>query len=59
MTGQELRDLRLSSGLSMTKLAEMVGVSRQTIHNWQTGKHKINGRDAAYIESVIKKAPPQ
>ncbi|MDE6274911.1 MAG: helix-turn-helix domain-containing protein [Clostridiales bacterium] len=36
--GTKIRDARLSVGLSQEAAAEALGVSRQTISNWETGK---------------------
>ena len=36
--GQKLKDKRASLGLSQEDLAEKIGVTRQTIANWEKGK---------------------
>lgn len=33
--GNDLRDMRLKAGLSESKLAEKVGISRKTVQNWE------------------------
>lgn len=54
MTGQQLRDLRLANNLSMAKLAEITGYSRQSIHNWEHGKHQISRANQAFIRDRIR-----
>ncbi|MGT2741874.1 helix-turn-helix domain-containing protein [Streptococcus plurextorum] len=38
MISEKLRDYRLQKGLSQEALAEQLGVSRQTISNWETNR---------------------
>jgi len=37
MTGDELRQRRLALGLSLTEMAERLGVDRQTLWRWEHG----------------------
>lgn len=46
--GQKLRDARKNSGLTQESAAERLGVSRQTISNWE------NSRSYPDIGSVVK-----
>ena len=41
LTSQEFTRIRKSLGMSKVKLAKVFGVSRQTIHNWESGRTKI------------------
>lgn len=36
---QRLRDARLRAGLSRRQAAELTGVSRRTIEQWEQGRH--------------------
>ncbi len=36
--GKKLRDARNAAGLTQESAAESLGVSRQTVSNWETGK---------------------
>ncbi|WP_203624676.1 helix-turn-helix transcriptional regulator [Lacticaseibacillus sp. 866-1] len=36
--GEQLRNARTKSGMSLESLAEVMGVSRQTISNWETSR---------------------
>ena len=36
--GQNLKELRKSKNISQEKLAEKVGVSRQSVSKWETGE---------------------
>lgn len=46
--GRELKDARISSGLTQKNVAEKINVSRQMISNWE------NGKSYPDIISVIK-----
>lgn len=46
--GQKLKEARISAGLKQEELAKQLGVSRQTISNWE------NGRSLPDIGSVVK-----
>lgn len=45
-----LKELRIKKGLSLLELSLLVGVSDQTISNWERGKNEPN------IENIIKLA---
>ena len=46
--GQKLKEARLSAGLKQEELAKRLGVSRQTISNWE------NGRSLPDVGSAVK-----
>lgn len=50
--GQRIHAKREEYGLSREELAEMLGVSRQTIYQWEAGKVKNIDRD--YISRMAK-----
>lgn len=39
--GKKLRDARNAAKLTQESAAESLGVSRQTVSNWETGKRPI------------------
>lgn len=49
----QIKAARVKAGLSVVAMAALMGVSRQTIHNWESGKHPINQRDYAYLQAVL------
>ena len=36
----------------VTKLADLLGVSQQSVHAWKSGKSQVSARHAAAIEAV-------
>jgi transcriptional regulator with XRE-family HTH domain len=36
-TGDDLRRLRIKSGVNQSQLADKLKVDRKTVHNWETG----------------------
>ena len=50
--GQRIHDMREENGLTREELAEKLGVSRQTIYNWEAGKVKYI--DRAYIGQMAR-----
>lgn len=42
MTGRDLKERRLSVGLTQKQAAEFLGVNRETICNWEMGKLKLS-----------------
>ena len=47
--GEKLYRLRTSRGISQEELAEELGVSRQTISNWENDKVKLDAEKAAQL----------
>jgi len=41
ITGKELRNKRIKLGLSQVKLAELLGVTGNTVARWERGELKI------------------
>lgn len=39
IVGNACRNIRIESGMTMEEFAEFSGVSRQTVNNFETGKH--------------------
>lgn len=53
-----LKEARLEAGLSQKKLAERIGVSTQSIINYEKGAHGISEPAREKIEEVIGKFDP-
>ena len=49
--GKTIKNARLALGVSVTKLAELAGVSKQQVSNWE------NGQRAITLQSVLKLQP--
>jgi len=43
MTGLEIKQIRLDAHQTVSAFAETVGVTRQTIHNWEAGRTQPTG----------------
>lgn len=51
-TGQELvDDIHQRSGLTLEEIAELVGTSRRTIHNWRNGE-RVNSRNERILRDL-------
>ena len=53
-----LKAARVDAGYSQTKAAALVGVGKQTISNWETGKTKIDADSFMRLCSIYE-TPPQ
>ena len=51
MTGKEIKDARTKKGMSQQELASIIGVSLQSIHNWESGKSNHH----KFLEEKIRK----
>ncbi len=51
--GNKIENLRKAKGISQEKLAELVGVSRQTIYNWETNTIVPNAEKIATLSAVL------
>ena len=54
ITVERLKHLRKSKGLTQSDLAGLVGVSRNTVVNWETGKRSPRADDITHIASVLE-----
>ncbi len=52
MTGEELRDALKSVGWTQTMLAVKLGVGRDTVNTWATGKIKVPTYAIEYMRMV-------
>lgn len=43
MTGAEIKQIRIDLGQTISEFAATVGVTRQTIHNWEAGRTQPTG----------------
>ena len=46
MKGKDLANVRKSCGISQKELATMLGISHQTVNNWEAGRDSNNKQDA-------------
>lgn len=56
MTPEEIRELRLSLGLSQAQLGEKIGVHRDTISYYERGVHPPNLLHAYRLEQLRKES---
>ncbi len=54
MTPEELREWRTSRGLTQQQLAELLGVTRKAISNWECKERKIPPYLSFLLESLEK-----
>ncbi len=52
--GQKLKDIRKNEGLSQEQLAEKIGVSRQAITKWETGKGLPDIENMIILAEIFK-----
>lgn len=50
MTPAQFKTIRLSKDMSRAELAKLLQVTRMTVHNYETGKTKINGTVALVMQ---------
>lgn len=55
MTPEELRTLREKANLSQQKLADMLGVNRQTVSRWEVGTYGIGRAEALLITQTLRR----
>lgn len=56
MTAEEIRELRLSLGLTQGQLAEKIGVHRDTISYYERGVHSPSLLHAYRLEQLRKES---
>jgi transcriptional regulator with XRE-family HTH domain len=56
MTGKQLRERRKAMGLTQEQLADILGVSPNTIARWERGEMKIPSFLSLAIETIERKA---
>ena len=52
--GQKLKDIRKAQGLSQEQLAEKIGVSRQAITKWETGRGLPDMENMMILAEIFK-----
>lgn len=57
LIGQRIRDTRESLGLSLEELGDLVGVSAQSVQQWETGKTTPRTARMRKLAAVLGKAP--
>ncbi len=50
---QKLRDVRTERGISQEALAELLGVSRQTVSKWETGAARPSAGNLAALSEIF------
>ena len=56
MTKRQFRELRKSTGLSQTKLAQEMGVTLRTVSRWETGEFPIPRIAVLALKTVVMEA---
>jgi len=51
--GKNIYALRKKNGISQEQLAELIGVSRQTISNWELGETSPNSEQLIFLSKVL------
>ena len=55
--GQRIADARERAGLTQPDLARTLGVSTQTVSNWERGKHRLSEERLQAIAQVLRTTP--
>ena len=55
--GQKLKEIRKNEGLSQEQLAEKIGVSRQAITKWETGRGLPDIENMMILAEIFKTTP--
>ncbi len=50
----KVADVRLQTGLSQTRFARLIGVSKRTLENWEQGRRSPTGPARALLKIVAK-----
>lgn len=53
---QEIRRTREQAGLSVQQMADLIGVTRMSVYNWEGGVHPMKPRDYDYLLLKIRDA---
>ena len=51
VSNNNIKEIRLMTGLSQAKFAEKYGIPKRSIENWESGKRNC----PPYVESLLKK----
>lgn len=54
MTGDELKTLRQSWGMTQVELAARLGVTVDQVANWETGRREISERTMIQLTDIAK-----
>lgn len=55
--GEQLREWREHAGLSQVELADVLGVTQQTVSDWERGKARPAGSRALDLDAALKLEP--
>lgn len=50
---EQIRSARIAKGYSIRKMARLVGVSRPSIHNWESGEFHPRPHSARRLEALL------
>jgi len=50
---EQIKQTRLTAGLSMAQAAELMGCTRMTVFNWENGTHPMIPRDFEYMQMKL------
>lgn len=53
LTGQEVREWRIARGMTQAELARRLGVTRQTVHAFETGRKQLSPENMALLGAII------
>jgi len=56
IVGENIRKLRIERGYTQKELAEMLNVSQNAVHNWETGKREPNMTMLHNIAKILNKS---
>lgn len=54
-----LKALRIAKDLSQKELAEIIGATDISVHNWEHGKHKMSDRNRYKLAKFFEVRPEQ
>lgn len=54
MSKQDIQAIRQKNGWTVEQFAKAVGVTRQTVHNWMSGKTEPSGPALKLLEIIRK-----
>lgn len=57
MTPAELKSLRAALGWSQQRLAEELGVERNTVNRWEMGTRKISRMAEKMLATIVQQQP--
>lgn len=53
VTGAEIRAVRIRAGITQQAMSQLIGVSRPTLANWETGAHESARKHRPRIAELV------